>query len=145
MIRSLAMVQAGESFNHIVQHSKQDTHKLISRGIYKVFRHPSYFGFFWWGVGTQLVLGNTVCLAGFTYVLWVFFAVRIDGKFSLVINTFAIATTCSKLQSYELTSVTCPVLDQANNHLGEEKLLVEFFGKEYEDYRRSVKVWIPFI
>lgn len=132
VIRSLAMVQAGQSFNHIVQHSKQESHKLINKGIYKVFRHPSYFGFFWWGVGTQLVLGNTVCLAGFSYVLWLFFAVRIEGEFIL-------RCLCLRVK-HELFFVV-----GADKRKGEEKLLIQFFGKEYEDYRRSVKVWIPFI
>jgi protein-S-isoprenylcysteine O-methyltransferase len=42
-----------------------------------VWRHPSYFGFFWWAIGTQLVLVNPVGLVGFCAVLWVFFSQRI--------------------------------------------------------------------
>lgn len=79
-VRSIAMVQAGSNFNHIVQARKATSHRLVTSGIYSVFRHPSYFGFFWWGLGTQLVLGNVVCLAGYAAVLWLFFKRRIAGS-----------------------------------------------------------------
>lgn len=75
--RTLAMVQAGSNFNHTVQVERKDGHTLVQHGIYAVLRHPSYFGFFWWGLGTQLVLGNVVCFAGYAFVLWNFFHNRI--------------------------------------------------------------------
>ncbi|CAI4217913.1 unnamed protein product [Parascedosporium putredinis] len=40
-IRAGAMIQCGESFNHIVQHSKKSSHALITTGLYSVFRHPA--------------------------------------------------------------------------------------------------------
>lgn len=80
LVRSIAMVQAGESFNHIVQARKSNSHRLVTSGIYTIFRHPSYWGFFWWGLGTQLVLGNIVCFAGYAAVLWLFFKRRIAGE-----------------------------------------------------------------
>ncbi|KAF2204284.1 prenyl cysteine carboxyl methyltransferas-like protein Ste14 [Delitschia confertaspora ATCC 74209] len=76
-VRSLAMAQAGTNFNHQVQSKKSEGHELVTRGMYSVFRHPSYFGFFWWGLGTQVVLGNSISLAGYAGVLWYFFATRI--------------------------------------------------------------------
>lgn len=79
LVRSLAMVQAGGNFNHIVQARKASSHQLVTSGIYSLSRHPSYFGFFWWGLGTQLVLGNVVCFVGYAVVLWVFFKRRIAG------------------------------------------------------------------
>jgi protein-S-isoprenylcysteine O-methyltransferase len=106
VVRSFAMLTAGQNFSHIVRHTKSQTHVLVTTGIYGIFRHPSYFGFFWWGIGTQLVCGNWICLAGYAYVLWIFFYRRI---------------------------------------LGEEKLLVDFFGEEYVDYRKKTRVGIPFI
>lgn len=78
-VRSIAMVQAGSNFNHIVQAHKSTSHRLVTSGIYSIFRHPSYWGFFWWGLGTQLVLGNVICFAGYAAVLWLFFKRRIDG------------------------------------------------------------------
>lgn len=87
-VRSLAMIQAGQSFNHIVQMRKQQTHKLITHGVYSIFRHPSYFGFFWWGLGTQFMLGNTVCFVGYAVVLWLFFNRRIKGEEEYLIKFF---------------------------------------------------------
>lgn len=75
------MVQAGSNFNHTVQAERKEGHTLVQHGVYAVLRHPSYFGFFWWGLGTQLVLGNVVCFAGYALVLWRFFYKRIHSKF----------------------------------------------------------------
>jgi protein-S-isoprenylcysteine O-methyltransferase len=77
MIRSLAMATAGESFNHLIQTTKKENHVLITHGIYKLLRHPSYVGFYYWSVGTQLLLGNILHAAAFAVVSWVFFNRRI--------------------------------------------------------------------
>lgn len=83
IVRSLAMAHAAGNFNHHVQSRWKDGHVLVTDGIYAVFRHPSYFGFFWWGLGTQLVLGNFVCFLLYAVVLWRFFAKRIEREFPL--------------------------------------------------------------
>lgn len=83
VVRSAAMLQAGASFNHQIQWSRSESHVLVTEGIYGVLRHPSYFGFFYWGLGTQLVLGNVVCFFAYAGVLWYFFSRRIrveEGK-----------------------------------------------------------------
>lgn len=77
--RTVAMAQAGSNFNHTVQRKKRQGHTLVTDGIYAWLRHPSYFGFFFWGLGTQVVLGNLVCLIGYAVVLWRFFRHRIRG------------------------------------------------------------------
>jgi len=100
--RSLAMKQAGTSFNHLVQSSKKEDHILITTGIYSISRHPAYFGFFWWGLGTQLVLGNTICFVAYTAVLWKFFAHRIMHEEKHLINFFGTA--------YERYRTSTPVL-----------------------------------
>jgi protein-S-isoprenylcysteine O-methyltransferase len=82
-IRSLAMAQAGSNFNHTVQAYHREGHVLVTRGAYRLLRHPSYFGFFWWGLGTQLVLQNTLCFWIYTFVLSSFFANRINREFFL--------------------------------------------------------------
>ncbi|CAD6444923.1 fd3ee73f-1640-46dc-9f86-d94d6024a6ad-CDS [Sclerotinia trifoliorum] len=87
-IRSVAMVQAGRSFNHIVQFTRSRSHTLVTTGLYAWLRHPSYFGFFWWGLGTQMVLGNFYCFCGYTLVLWMFFNRRIKGEEALLIKFF---------------------------------------------------------
>lgn len=84
------MKTAGQSFNHIVQAKKSDTHALVTTGIYSSLRHPSYFGFFWWAVGTQLTLGNSVSLVGYVYVLWKFFRHRITQEEHFLVQFFGV-------------------------------------------------------
>lgn len=81
LVRSTAMVQAGTNFNHTPANKKVAGHELVTKGIYGWLRHPSYFGFFWWAIGTQLLVGNKVCLVGYILVLWQFFKHRIVGTF----------------------------------------------------------------
>lgn len=81
-VRTAAMAEAGKSFNHVVQSTKKDDHVLVTSGVYAFSRHPSYFGFFWWGLGTQLVLGNSICFPAYAAVLWRFFANRIQSRSS---------------------------------------------------------------
>lgn len=50
---------------------------LYSLCILRIMRHPSYFGFFWWALGAQLLLLNPVCFVGFILVLQKFFSDRI--------------------------------------------------------------------
>ncbi|RMJ23648.1 carboxyl methyltransferase [Aspergillus sp. HF37] len=87
-IRSLAMVQAASNFNHNVQVERKEGHVLVRHGVYGVLRHPSYFGFFWWGLGTQLMLGNVVCLAGYAVVLWRFFYKRVHREEEFLVAFF---------------------------------------------------------
>jgi protein-S-isoprenylcysteine O-methyltransferase len=78
--RTLAMATAGTNFNHTPQRVKQDGHELVTSGIYAYSRHPSYFAFFYWAVGTQLLVGNKICFVAFFAFLWNFFNMRIKGK-----------------------------------------------------------------
>ncbi|WXC62112.1 hypothetical protein SNK03_007974 [Fusarium graminearum] len=87
-VRSVAMLQAGASFNHHVQTRKKDSHELVTTGIYSIFRHPSYFGFFYWGLGTQLVMGNVLCFFAYAFVLWKFFNIRIKHEEGKLIEFF---------------------------------------------------------
>jgi protein-S-isoprenylcysteine O-methyltransferase len=79
-VRSTAMVQAGTNFSHTVQQQKRRGHELVTSGVYGWLRHPSYFGFWWWSLGTQVVLGNYVCFIGYAVVLWIFFGSRIESE-----------------------------------------------------------------
>ncbi|OHT07280.1 hypothetical protein TRFO_24620 [Tritrichomonas foetus] len=105
-IRFSSIITAGKSFTHLVQYRKRAEHKLITHGIYKYIRHPGYFGFFVFAVGTQIMLKNFFSVIGFICVLWYFFYDRIKD---------------------------------------EEEALVEFFGREYIEYRERTPTWIPFI
>ncbi|KAH8830494.1 Isoprenylcysteine carboxyl methyltransferase family-domain-containing protein [Flagelloscypha sp. PMI_526] len=102
-LRSGAMIHASTSFSHAVQFEKRSNHTLVTTGIYAWFRHPSYAGFYYWAVGTQLVLQNPISFSLFVYLLWRFFYYR---------------TRAGSIQ---------------------------FFGRDYENYRRRVGTWIPFV
>ncbi|KZM21282.1 Protein-S-isoprenylcysteine O-methyltransferase [Ascochyta rabiei] len=88
VVRSIAMAQAGTNFNHTVQSSKNEGHELVTGGLYAYLRHPSYFGFFWWGIGTQVMLGNTLCTLAYAGVLWYFFKTRINHEEKHLIQFF---------------------------------------------------------
>ncbi|CAF92713.1 unnamed protein product [Tetraodon nigroviridis] len=53
-LRKAAMLTAGSNFNHIVQNEKARSHVLVTSGVYSLFRHPSYVGWFYWSAGTQV-------------------------------------------------------------------------------------------
>ena len=78
----------------------------MTTGFYGITRHPSYFGFLVWTIGTQLMLLNIICLIGFPIGLYMFFSDRI---------------------------------------IEEEGLLIEFFGRDYIEYKKKVGILIPFI
>ena len=87
-IRSAAMITCGESFNHLIQTSKKDNHILITHGIYRYLRHPSYVGFYYWSVGTQLVLGNHITAVLFGAASWMFFRRRIPYEEESLLQHF---------------------------------------------------------
>jgi len=80
MMRTTAMATAGTNFNHTPQRVKQQGHELVTSGIYAFSRHPSYMAFFWWAIGTQILVGNKICLVAFIVSLWTFFKNRIRGE-----------------------------------------------------------------
>jgi protein-S-isoprenylcysteine O-methyltransferase len=87
VVRSIAMAQAGVSFNHIPAKSKKTDHVLVTKGLYSYLRHPSYFGYFFFAVGTQVVVGNKICCVSYLIILWFFFKDRINCKSLLLFST----------------------------------------------------------
>ncbi|KAK2466294.1 hypothetical protein APHAL10511_001936 [Amanita phalloides] len=55
---------------------QRKSHKLVTNGVYAWFRHPAYAGFFYWALGTQLVLQNPLSFVLFSILLWRFFYYR---------------------------------------------------------------------
>ncbi|CAG5129067.1 unnamed protein product [Candidula unifasciata] len=88
ILRKLSMFTAQTNFNHHIQHTKQDGHILVTRGVYRLFRHPSYVGWFAWSLGTQIMLCNPVCLIAYTIVSWRFFNERIYEEEICLLNFF---------------------------------------------------------
>jgi protein-S-isoprenylcysteine O-methyltransferase len=81
-MRHSAIRTAGSSFNHIVQRRKRSDHILVTWGPYTWCRHPSYFGFYWWAIGSQILLGNAISTPIFAFILWNFFWRRIPSKYT---------------------------------------------------------------
>ncbi|CAG8651596.1 5477_t:CDS:2 [Funneliformis caledonium] len=88
LVRSLAMWHAKSNFSHTIVYHKEKDHNLVTNGIYAYLRHPSYFGFYWWAVGTQILLCNPICMFGFLYALHRFFKARINEEEPLLIRFF---------------------------------------------------------
>lgn len=128
-IRTAAMAQAGTNFNHVVQSFRKENHVLVTDGVYRFTRHPAYLGFFWWGLGTQVVLGNVVCLVGYAVVLWRFFKKRIDSKFK------------PNSSPHDGADMLTPLFTTVE----EEEYLIRFFGQDYVKYKQQTGVGIPFI
>jgi protein-S-isoprenylcysteine O-methyltransferase Ste14 len=50
----------------------------------RVLRHPAYFGWFYWSIGTQLLLCNPLCFLAYIAASWSFFSKRIPYEESLL-------------------------------------------------------------
>ena len=93
-IRHLAMKTCGLSFNHYLitpspsPSKNQYENKLITHGIYKYVRHPSYLGFWLYCIGIQLMLLNIGNLTLTIYILNWFFKIRIEYEENQLINKY---------------------------------------------------------
>ncbi|XP_032824229.1 protein-S-isoprenylcysteine O-methyltransferase [Petromyzon marinus] len=87
-LRKAAMLTAGSNFSHIVQSERSESHQLVTRGVYAFSRHPSYVGWFYWSIGTQIVLCNPLCVVGYTVASWRFFRERIEDEELTLLNFF---------------------------------------------------------
>jgi protein-S-isoprenylcysteine O-methyltransferase len=127
--RVSAMSTAANNFSHQIEYFKRKEHQLVTHGVYHFIRHPSYLGWFWWIVGSQILLGNPLCAVGYTLVAWSFFHDRIPyvgcGIPDLVIVGFAYR--CYACSRYE------------------EQLLLGFFPDEYPAYKARTISGIPFV
>ncbi|KAJ8319916.1 hypothetical protein KUTeg_001503 [Tegillarca granosa] len=88
VVRKASMITASTNFNHYVQYIKQVDHQLVTRGVYSLCRHPSYVGWFYWSIGTQLILCNPFCLIAYTIVSWRFFRERVYEEEIYLLNFF---------------------------------------------------------
>ena len=89
---------------------------------YSLVRHPSYCGFFYWAIATQLLMSNVVSTVLFVVILGRFFSSRIKGELSINVG------------------VHCLTL-----YTEEEVHLVRFFGQKYIDYRKKVGSGLPWV
>ena len=90
VLRTDAMCTAGSNFTHLVALSRRSSHVLVDRGIYSLFRHPAYLGWFVWSVGTQVTLGNPLCTLAYALAAWSFFADRIPVEEAALLDMFGV-------------------------------------------------------
>eukprot|EP00752_Nemacystus_decipiens_P005538 g5010.t1 len=83
-----AMWTAGSNFNHEIMQRREETHQLVTHGVYRFLRHPSYFGWFWWSLGTQLLLCNPLCFLVYVAAASSFFRRRIPYEEALLENFY---------------------------------------------------------
>ena len=79
-VRVWAMRTAGRFFNHQMQTALGTEHELVQGGPYRWLRHPSYTGFYWFSLGTQVLLGNPITLLLYVGVLGRFFQARVAAE-----------------------------------------------------------------
>ena len=79
-LRKVAMFTSRSNFSHVIAYKKAKDHELVTHGVYNWFRHPSYVGWFYWSIGTQLLLCNPVCLIGYSIATWRFFRERVEEE-----------------------------------------------------------------
>jgi len=87
-LRKSAIWTARDNFTHLVQQEKAQTHTLVTHGVYSWFRHPSYVGWFYWSIGTQIVMINPVCMVAYALASWKFFKDRIYYEEITLLNFF---------------------------------------------------------
>lgn len=88
LLRKTAMVTASTNFTHTVVSKKADTHSLVTHGVYRFCRHPSYVGWFYWSIGTQMILANPLCTVAYALASWKFFNDRITVEELTLLNFF---------------------------------------------------------
>ncbi|KAJ0176380.1 hypothetical protein K1T71_007559 [Dendrolimus kikuchii] len=87
LMRKSAMFTAKTNFTHTVQFVKKRDHELVTHGVYSICRHPSYVGWFYWSIGTQITLLNPICLVIYALASWTFFRERVYAE-ELTLLTF---------------------------------------------------------
>ena len=83
-----ALYTGKKNFTHLLSYEKKKDHFFMTTGFCGITRHPSYFGFLVWTIGTQLMCLNIICLIGFPIGLYLFFEDRIIEEEGLLIQFF---------------------------------------------------------
>lgn len=95
-IRFSAIATCGDSFSHYIETlpnsqtesrtQQRSRQKLVTHGVYKWCRHPSYLGFLVYVIGMQLIMGNVLTFVASLAVLWRFFRQRMDIEEWFLVN-----------------------------------------------------------
>lgn len=117
LFRKLAMYTCGSNFNHYVQEKRKTGHTLIKSGVYSLVRHPSYFGWFYWSIGTQIMLANPICIVLYAISSWKFFSTRITYEEFHLVKFFG-----KEYSNYQKKVSTGMPFIRGYVHYGEESL-----------------------
>jgi len=74
--------------NSLILHVYQYYHVLLLAWSYQYFRHPSYVGYFYWAVGTQIHLCNPISFILYLNAAWTFFSIRIPYEESTLLYQY---------------------------------------------------------
>lgn len=88
VIRKTAMLTAAHNFDHLIRTMREDHHELVTTGIYSIWRHPSYVGWFYWSIGTQIILCNPFCFIAYLIASWTFFNERVHEEERTLLHFF---------------------------------------------------------
>lgn len=120
LLRAMGEIQLGKNFNHRIRIQKSEEHELITTGLYSFrcifhfifsfFRHPAYTGWFYFSIGTQVLLNNPLCIIAYAIASWYFFYKRIPYEESLLLSFFP------EYRNYrEKTYIFIPFIPQTEN------------------------------
>nr|CAG4639485.1 EOG090X0CFU [Daphnia magna]SVE83288.1 EOG090X0CFU [Daphnia magna] len=88
IVRKTAMLTAFHNFDHLIRTQREEHHQLVTGGIYSLCRHPSYVGWFYWSIGTQIMLCNPLCSVAYLIASWKFFNERVFEEEVTLLNFF---------------------------------------------------------
>nr|CAG4637313.1 EOG090X0CFU [Ceriodaphnia reticulata]SVE73164.1 EOG090X0CFU [Ceriodaphnia reticulata] len=88
VFRKTAMLTAFHNFDHLIRTRREEHHQLVTSGIYSLCRHPSYVGWFYWSIGTQVILCNPLCAVAYTIASWKFFFERVFEEEMTLLHFF---------------------------------------------------------
>ncbi|KAH3766555.1 Protein-S-isoprenylcysteine O-methyltransferase [Pelomyxa schiedti] len=75
-------------------------HTLVTYGIYRYLRHPSYTGYFWWTVGLCILMGNPISVIVFPSVMWSTYRSRVKFEEETLQKMFGQEYTDYKKQTF---------------------------------------------
>jgi protein-S-isoprenylcysteine O-methyltransferase len=87
-VRTAAMWTAGYNFHHNIRDNPDPDQTLTTSGLYAWSRHPSYFGWFYWILSTQALLGNPACAVLHGFYFWRTFNARIKCEEEALVRDF---------------------------------------------------------
>lgn len=79
-LRHLSFREAGSNFHHLIRWQKTPSHKLVTSGVYSLDRHPSYSGYFFFSLASQIILMNPISFLIYFLALKKFFTERVQEE-----------------------------------------------------------------